>query len=234
MTVGLMLLMSTPAVAETCAAPDGSPALASIDLHTRIDYLTSSMRRSARDTRIWAWSWAGIYSAIAVAQFATLPVKNHADQIDTYYQGTASIVGVLPLMLSPQPVMRDQRFADRGLRNGRGDCAFLSELEWRAARDAKQQAFGKSPLVHIGAFLVNFGIGAGLAMGYHHLLSGVLQIVIGETVAELQIASQPGDMPLVLERYRAGDLRPVKRSKFSDVHWHLAPMGTGAQFVLTY
>src|SRR5262249_21848496 len=64
-----LLLVAASARAAECPAPDGaSPALATIDSEARLAFIQRGMRRAAHKARGWAWSSAGVLTALGSFQ----------------------------------------------------------------------------------------------------------------------------------------------------------------------
>ncbi len=204
----LALAAAHPARADTCALIEGgSPALAARTTDERIAAIQRGLREGARRARIWAWSWAGIYSALTVGQLASLPLRHGDDRLDVTIGAPGAFLGVLVLIISPLKVMGDQRRLDALLRSPAGDrCALLAEAERLLVRDAASEELSHSPVVHAGNFLFNLGLGLALGLAFGHWVQGVITTAVGFTVGEIQVATQPMDLPALLSRYRSGDL----------------------------
>jgi hypothetical protein len=111
----------------------------------------------------------------------------------------------------PLRVMGDQRWLERRLATaplGTHECALLAEAETLLVRDARNQAFGRSEVVHVGNVAVNAIIFAIIGAGFGHWTGAVISAVTGIVVGEVQIFTQPVGLVTDLARYRAGDLRP--------------------------
>jgi hypothetical protein len=121
-----------------------------------------------------------------------------------------SLLGVAALGFLPLKVMADQRELDRLLvaPAGRGSCSLLADAERMLLRDAGSEEFGRGPLVHIGNFVLNLGLGLIIGLGFGHGTVAAISTLVGIVVGEIQIASQPTGSISLLERYRAGDLAP--------------------------
>ena len=211
--VAFILSGDRGAIAGECLASSAlgtSDLLSGIDADRRLDFIEHHMKASARRTRIWAWSWAAIYSGIVTEEMAQYSIRDHADRIDGWFNAGSAAIGVLSLAFMPQAVLKDQRWLERERRKlapGAAICPVLAEAERRLVRDAKDQAFGKGPALHLGTFAFNFAVAAVLGIGFGHWQTAAIFLVAGEVVGEAQIASQPSEMISVLERYKAGDLR---------------------------
>jgi hypothetical protein len=225
----LVLLLAAGGVgranAVECAPITGAaPGLERIDARVRLGFLRERLRVAARHTRIWTWTWAGLYSSLTVGELALLAGADRHAQIDNGIGAGASFVGVLSIALSPQTVIADQYWLERRLRRAppaTDVCALVADAERLLVRDAKSSAFGKSALVHAGNFAFNIGVGLLLGIGFHHWDQAALQGLTGIAVGEVMILSQPNDTVDDLRRYRAGNLGLPP--SFHKVSWAVAP-----------
>jgi hypothetical protein len=217
-----LLLLSLLAVREArgethCRSiAGGSAALEQIDANVRLKWIDKRLRHGARNARMWAWGWAGIYSGIVTYELITSGVVNkQADKNDAYIGAAASTVGVLVLAIAPLDIMRDQRWLERRLKNakpGTDPCALLADAERLLLRDAKGEDFGTSPLIHAGSFIFNVGVGLVLGLGFNHWTQAAATAIPGIVIGELQAFTQPMDAVHDLAHYRAGALdAPTKK-----------------------
>jgi len=191
----------------------GSAALDDLDGEARLAFIEERLAHEARRARVWAWSWAGAYSGLVVANgirigFAT----NRDDLIDTTLATAASSIGLIALAALPLKVMRDQRALDALVAAAPADgdrCALLAEAERLLLRDAASEALGKSFVVHAGSFVFNVGLGLLLGAGFGHWTQGTIVSFTGIAVGELQTATQPAGAIDSLSRYRSGQLYPA-------------------------
>jgi hypothetical protein len=222
----LVLLLTTSVRASECAPIKGGvPELGKVDAEVRLRFLRDRLRYAARRTRIWSYTWTGIYSTLMVGQLALMDPHDRNSLIDNGIGAGASLIGVLSIALIPQSVMSDQWWLERRLKHakpGTDVCALLAEAEGLLIRDAKSSAFGKSPLTHAGNFAINIGLGFVLGFGFGHWNQAAIQGLTGIAVGEIMIISQPNDTVNDLRRYRAANLGlpPTWRS----VSWGIAPM----------
>jgi len=219
-------LTTGDARAAGCAAiAGGSTSLERIDAGERLRFVRERLRVDARDARIWAWTWAGIYSALTVGNLALLAAHDQDQRRDDYLGAAASFVGLAVLLVSPLKVMRDQRWLERRLARapaGVDPCALLADAERLLIRDAAAEAFGKGPLVHAGAFIFNLGLGLVLGAGFGHWNSAAITSLVGIAISEIQIVSQPNGALRTLQRYRRANLGPPAR--WRPYHLGLAPI----------
>jgi len=218
----------------------GSSSLESIDAKVRLQWIDKRLRHGARNARLWAWGWAGIYSGLVTYELITSAVVNkQADKNDAYVGAAASSVGVLVLAILPLDIMRDQRWLERRLKKAKPDtdpCALLAEAEGLLLRDAKGEEFGTGPLVHAGSFIFNIGVGLVLGLGFNHWTQAAATALPGIVIGEIQAFTQPLDAVHDLAHYRAGMLdAPTKKW---PLMWSLIPtVGKdhyGASFALGF
>ena len=193
----LLLVSAGRAGAVECAPiAGGGPALGRIDAAVRLRFLRDRMRVAAHKTRIWTWTWAGLYSSLIVYNLAQLSGADRTKEIDLGVGAAASGVGVLSIALAPQEVIADQYWLERRLRHapsGTDVCALIADAERLLIRDAKSSAFGKSAMVHGGNFAFNIGVGFLLGFGFHHWDQAAIQGLAGIAVGEIMSWSQPND-----------------------------------------
>ena len=190
--------------------PGGTTALGRLDAQERIDFIQASLRRGARRARIWAWTWAGIYSTLTAGELVLgLTASSSDTKIDDFVGAGASFVGVAVLGILPLKVLGDQRWLERRLKHVRLDedrCAILADAERLLLRDAASEAFGSGPLVHAGSLLFNAALGVFLGAVFGHWDQAAITALTGAAVGEIQIVTQPTDVVRSLSRYRNGDL----------------------------
>jgi hypothetical protein len=197
------------AAGARCAPPRGAAAaLSLVDAQTRLAFIRAHLDTEARRARAWSWSWAGIYSAITVAQLATVPLREPDARVDAYIGAGASALGVAVLAVAPLKVMGDQRWLARRMAHAPADtdpCALVADAERLLERSARSEAFGKSALVHAGSFVFNVALGLTL-VGLRHFDAAAITALTGIAVGELQIFTQPSGTIGAWQRYRSGAL----------------------------
>src|SRR5438067_12303261 len=157
------LLLAGAAGASECAPiAGGVPELGHVDAQVRLRFIRDRLRLQAHRTRIWAFTWTGLYSSVIVYNLAQLQVGDRENLIDNGIGAAASLVGVLSVARVPPKIMGDQFWLERRLKHapsGTDVCALLAEAEGLLLRDVKSAAFGKSALTHAGNFVFNMGVG---------------------------------------------------------------------------
>ena len=221
----MALLVTAVASAVECAPVAGAvPELGHVDAQVRLRFIRDRLRTQSRKTRIWAFTWTGLYSAVMVYNLASLNPSDRDNLIDNGVGAGASLVGVLSVALVPPKLIGDQFWLERRLKHappGTDVCALLAEAEALLVRDAKSAAFGKSALVHAGNFVFNMGVGILLGTVFGHWKQAALQAGAGIAVGEVMILSQPAEIVRDLQRYRAANLGLPP--KWNPVTWTVAP-----------
>lgn len=240
---------ATHAEADVRCAPieGGSSALAAIDPGRRLDFIQRRLNADARRVRIWAWSWASIYTGLVVVNGTRLALsRSRADMIDNGTATGASMLGLAVLAIMPPAVLRDQpRLARIVARSGELDsdrCALVAAAERILLRDAASEAFSVGPLPHAGNFVFNMGLGLLLAVGFGRLETGMIVALTGITVGEIQMLSVRTRVRETLARYRSGAI-DIAGERTGDgaprsIGWTVVPILSreryGVQFGLTF
>jgi hypothetical protein len=237
--LGTAGLASTHAGAAVCPAPEGAPAVATIDPEVRIAYLTQAFDREVRDIDAWSWTWGGIYTTAAIAQGTVLALTtNHATKIDLTVGAIAAGFGALSLTLLPLKLtlpMRSASDAAKQRRLGGDPCLALASAEQTLVSVAKDQALSTGIVGHIGNVAVNLGIALILGLGYGHWVSAAVSGGIGLAVGETNAFTQPHHLAEVLERYRSGRLDPTTAKVAScSVVPVVSPSMSGAAVVFVW
>jgi hypothetical protein len=235
LVVTLIAAAAPRARADTHCRPIvfGTPALAQVDAAARLRFLQERMHHAAHRSRIWTFTWLSIYGALTIGNAVLTGVAtNESDRIAAGIGTAASFVGVLSVALNPPKVLFDSPRLDRALAAVGPDtnlCAVVSDAERYLLRGAKQQAFGKSPLIHVGNFVFNAGIGMLLGAGFGRWKEAMIDSIVGIAIGEVQIISQPDDLVRDLTRYRLARFNGNSSPPPPPVTWRVAPIvGRGA------
>jgi hypothetical protein len=201
----VILAMGPPAGAETrCATklrvagdPVGEVRLASLraDFHHR-----------ARAAAAWHATWSLAYGGVSIYQGVALASADHDARIDRAFGLGASLLGFAVLQIMPMHVLYDHRRVEALATRDGEVCARLAEAERLLVREVGSEKFAKSPLVHVGNFVVNAALLIGLGAGFRHWDAAALAGGIGVVVGEVQIISQPTGARRALDRYLRGEL----------------------------
>jgi hypothetical protein len=233
-----LVLSARPAFGGECTVSlvGGEPALQHLNAEARLRFIHERLRIDAHHARIWSYSWGAIYSALATGQFVAAPLVSHASGLDLYLGGGAALIGVIPLVVTPLKVMRDEgRLDELEAETLRADpCVALARAEELLNRDAANEAQGRSLLFHGGNVVVNAGIFLIIGAGFGHWTSATISLLTGIATGEIMIFTQPVGALKALRHYRHGDLG----SSPDGIRIGLAPLiakdGSGMVLVLTY
>jgi len=204
------------AAGECPALPGIGAGPAAIPGEVRLAWIDARLARTARNARRWTWGWGIGLGVSTVGNLVPLAFVAREDRIDWYTGAATSAVGIVPLLIAPLDVVQDSRalharIAARapgpaGPAPGADLCALVDDAETRLQRDAQNQADGQRWWLHLGNVVLNFGIGAFLAFGYHHWGAGGFNAVGGSLIGEAIILSQPTSSIDDLRAYRGGAL----------------------------
>ena len=196
---------------------------AEIPAEVRLEWIDARLARVARGARRWTWGWGIALGVGTVANLAPLPWVAREDRIDWYTGAATTVIGIVPLLIAPLDVVEDSRAlharlaaraalpapALTGSAAGADVCALVDDAETRLLRDAQNQSDGQRWWLHLGNVLLNFGVGAFLAFGYHHWGAGAWNAVGGSLIGEAIILTQPTATVGDLHAYRNGALDAV-------------------------
>ena len=203
-------LCANSAFGGECAATlvGGKPALQHLTSLTRLTFIREHLRSDAHHARTWSYSWAAIYSSLAVGQFVAAPLVSHASGLDLYVGGGAALIGLVPLVVTPLKVMGDAKRLDDFKTDmaGTDSCVSLAWAEELLVRDAEDEAGGRSLLFHGGNVVFNAGIFFVIGAGFGHWTSATISLLTGIATGEIMIFTQPVGALDALHAYRNGDL----------------------------
>ena len=201
--------------AERCpAGAGGGPTLAAIDPEQRLRFIDEHLARTAHRAQLWTWGWGIGIGVATVGNVIPLLFVAPEDRIDWYVGAATTVVGIVPLLIAPLDVIGDSRAltARLALRGPADDvCALLADAEGKLVRDAKNQADGQRWWLHVGNVLLNTGVGAFLALGYHHWAAGAFNAILGTAIGEAIILTQPTSSIDDLRTYQTGTLGPTAK-----------------------
>lgn len=201
------LLLGRSAGAAECIATHvkGSDALQARPLDERLRYLDQRLQTDASHARIWRYSWASIYTALAVGQFTAAPLVSSSTAKNLYVGGGAALIGLAPLLITPLKVIKDsRRVSELAAQPGDDPCAALFEVEELLKRDAENEALGRSALFHGGNVVFNLGIFAIIGAGFGHWTDATISLLTGIATGEIMIFTQPTGAIHTLAEYRSG------------------------------
>jgi hypothetical protein len=209
---------AAPCPVDPAIAGDGSAAL---DVDTRLTFIESSLRDGARRSTIWAAAWGTTYGISMTTLLVVAPWVERDTRVDLYVGAASSAVGMLVRASMHPRVIRENRRLRRRVRERGRTCETLNEAERALARSAKGERFGRSLWVHMGAIVYNVGVGLVLGIAFRRPVAGTRQAVVGSTVGQVMILTQPLTSVRALSRYQSGAL---PRLTFSPL---MLPGGSG-------
>ena len=210
-TFGLVFALSASSTfGGECPATlvGGQPALQHLQAQTRLRFIRERLRSDAHHARVWSYSWGAIYSSLAIGQFVAAPLVAHASGPDYYVGGGASLIGLVPLVVTPLKVMADEERLEESKAEtlGADPCVSLAWAEALLIRDAANEAEGRSLLFHGGNIVVNAGIFFIIGSGFGHWTTATISLLTGIATGEIMILTQPVGALNALHAYRNGDL----------------------------
>ena len=219
-------LLAAPALAAApCPAIAGGDArLAAMDPEARLSFIRARLAHDARKARHWSLGFGTSYALLTAGSLVAAPLlRDRAGAPDLYVNAGAGIIGFGLIAVSPLRVLDDQVALEATIAAGTTDrCQLLALAESYLMRDAKNEAFGRSWLIHSGNLLVGVGALLVLGLGYDRWGSGIGNGLGSIAVGELMIFTQPVGLVRDLRSYRAGDLRgPQPRRRRTA--WLVAP-----------
>jgi hypothetical protein len=209
LVVASQLVLTASAHATRCQViAGGAPGLAEIPAERRLAWLDHRLAVDATRARIWTITWNMAFGTVVLVQGGlAIPPQDAGTRAERIVAATTAGIGVLSAAILPLKVMGDQHWWEHHLIHSSDDeCALLNTIELLFIRGAASEAFGVSPIVHVGNFVINIGAGLVLGLGYGRWAAWGYSTMVGIVVGEIQIATQPTDVIEDLRLYRAGQL----------------------------
>lgn len=229
-------MTATPALAVAqevvrCPVPEGAdPALGELSADARMDFVLSSMQHGEEAAVTWTATFALSYLAITAGQLLwRVLTPDEAEKINLWVGAVSSMIGVASFFALPLSVIADRSEVEAEARH-RGDCAALARAEALFVRSAEGEDFGVSWLTHLGSVAFNLAIGLYLGIVHGEWVGGAISAGTGIAVGELQILTQPTDLPDALRRYQAAELdAPPPSRPVVSVAPSIGPTGAGLE-----
>jgi hypothetical protein len=198
----------------------------------RVAFLTQHLRSETQRAQRWTLGWTVGFSALAVGQLALVPVArsnrieafNRDRQPDLLIGAAASTVGLVTLLASRLTILRD------GPAYLSLSCPTESEGLAALKRSAESEALGTGPLMHVANAAFNVGVGLVLGIVFKRWQTALINTLVGTTIGELKILTQPTGSIDALRRFEAGGIE----EKGSAVTWELLPGPTGVAIAGTF
>ena len=214
----------------------GQPALQHLNAQTRLRFIRERLRSDAHRARAWSYSWGAIYSSLTISQFIAAPLVSRASGPDFYVGGGASLIGLVPLLVTPLKVMGDEERLEESKAEtpGADPCVSLARAEELLIRDAANEAEGRSLLFHGGNVVVNAGIFFIIGAGLGHWTSATISLLTGVATGEIMILTQPVGAFTALQEYRSGVLTAPTAGSRMAVLPLVARKASGVVLILTF
>jgi hypothetical protein len=148
------------------------------------------LRVEAKRARTWRYAWSGINAGLMVGSFAILPAVDRETWPDWIVSGAGSGVTLLATWFWP---LRAESAADEL------DALPPAERVRALPRLLRESAEDEHDRVtwpwHVANAGLSLGAGAIIAFGYDHYVSGAVTAVAGTALGEVQILTQPTELP---------------------------------------
>lgn len=162
------------------------------------------LRAEARAARTWRYTWSGINAGLMVGSFAIAPLVQKEDRPDWIVSGIGSGVTVLATWFFP---LRVESAVDELEALPPEQCrAQLAPLSLESLRDERARVTWPWHVLNLGLSAAAGGI---IAFGYRHYASGVVTGVVGASLGEAQLFTQP-----IMASAQPQSQRPVPRLAF--------------------
>jgi len=188
-----LVLCAGLARADTCPAGRGGPALAEIDSQTRLLFLLRALDEDAEHLHTWSLVWGSSYAAATAAQLVALPLVRGPVRIDLTAGAIAAAVGTASLYLLPLRITSQASRAHRDALDP-DPCRALARVEARFFETADIDRLSAGWVAHAGNVAINAALALILGIGYGRWLSAAISAVVGLSVGEANLLTQPHDL----------------------------------------
>jgi hypothetical protein len=209
LVIAALCLAAASARAEgTCPLPrDASPALAAANTDQRLAFIGGTLADQASASKRWAWIWGVGESALVVYNVAdAVLVVGEPARANAVVGAAASLIPPALILALPPKAIADQRTLAATLLLSGPSCETLTLGERALARDADDEAFATSWVVHVGVVVVSAAAALVLGLAYDSwedaAITGGAALVLGEG----QTWTHPRGAIDAERRYLAGDL----------------------------
>jgi hypothetical protein len=225
-----------PAPPTTCPAPvGGSLTLAGAAATSRLAFIRANMDDQAMRSRTWSWGW-GITGAALIAEsfIQAARASKTADRTDEIVGGSSSVLIPLFILFQPPRVLADHAELEAAITQSSDICATLVRAEEFLARDANDEAMATGVSAHVTGIAFNVALGLALGLGFGHWKGAASVGGGGIVISEAQVFTKPRGAIRALERYRQGDLSPLRASQRWFIAPHISPSALGAHLVIAF
>jgi hypothetical protein len=198
-----------------------SGEMSDTELGARLKFIGNRVASQRPDARNWQYGWTGFHAASAAGQALLAVDADDSDDEISYLVGAAKSTGALAqMMIKPLPVVQGAiGFHEMPSRTREERIAKLAQGESLlrvSAERASSRTGWKRHLIGIGANLLGGGIIAAFGDGSDAISS----TLIGITVAEINIWTEPSRAVNDLEDYRNNRWANGQKSR---IDWQIIP-----------
>jgi hypothetical protein len=220
----LIILVATLVWSAQIRAGQSYPVtgeMSNAELDARLNFIETRIASQRPGARYWQYGWTGFHAASAVGQAILAGNADNSDDEINYLVGAAKSSGALAqMMIKPLPEvqgsiqfnqMPSQTREERVAKLARGESLLRVNAERASSRTS-----WKRHLIGIGANLLGGGIIAAFGDGSDAITS----TLIGITVSEVNIWTEPSRAVNDLEDYRNNRWGAGQNSR---VNWQIIP-----------
>jgi hypothetical protein len=225
--------------------PDtGNDNIPDQEVNERLSWINNSLEKGEPGSRLWFWSFMGLYSAGTITQlslyFAASEIESDPEKQEYLRQdmmtGTiTTALGVIFLLAPPMPSInaRDQ-YSGMPEENAETRKLKLEKAEDMLYASAKWEKENRAPIIHILNFGLNLGAGLVIWLGFQRtIVDGLITFIPGFIIGEIQLFTQPTRAERDWEQYEKQYVMKtavdIKKNDDDQLHFAAIPGG----FVIT-
>jgi hypothetical protein len=178
---------------QACPAPAGNPGLAQIDPQTRMLFLLRALDQNAGHLQTWSLIWGTTYAAAMPAQLVALPLVHGPVRIDLTAGAIAAGVGTASLYLLPLRITSQAGLAHKDVLDP-DPCVALARVEARFFETAEIDRLSGGWIAHAGNVAINTALALILGVGYGRWVSALISAIVGLSVGEANLLTQPHEL----------------------------------------
>jgi hypothetical protein len=182
----------------------------------------AALREEAHRARVWRYAWTGINGALAIGSFVAVPLVAREERPDYIVGGIGSAVNTATTFFMPLRVESAEEELDELPPAERPKHAHRLVLE--SAEDERARVTWPWHALNVGLAIIP---GAIIAFGYDHYVNGLVTTLVGTTLGEVQLLTQPTGLA---SSYEKRALRLVPRVQVLGA---ARAQPTGGLFTLT-
>jgi len=220
----VIILAAVLAWPSLVRAEQGNPATADMsnaELDARLKFIETRIADQRPGAGYWQYGWTGFHAASAAGQALLAVDADDSDDEVNYLVGAAKSTGALAqMMIKPLPAVQGSvQFQEMPSRTRNERIAKLAQGESLLrvnAERASSRTSWKRHLIGIGANL----FGGGIIAAFGDSSDAVTSTLIGRTVSEINIWTEPSRAVNDLEDYRNNRWAHGQNSRFD---WQIIP-----------